>query len=81
MYMDDIKLYASNKKQLEALIKTTDRITRDINMEFGFDKCKSISINRGKRLMEIFELDGGGIIAAMKEEDIYISTWVLNKIK
>lgn len=71
MYMDDIKLYASNKKQLEALIKTTDRITRDINMEFGFDKCKSISINRGKRVMENFELDGGGIIAAMKEEDIY----------
>ena len=39
MYMDDIKLLANNKKELETLILTVRIYSQDIGMEFGFEKC------------------------------------------
>lgn len=46
--MDDIKLYTSTKNQMNSLIKITETISTDIQMEFGLDKCKTNSIERGK---------------------------------
>ena len=39
MYMDDIKLFAKNEKELETLIHTVRIYSRDIGMEFGIEKC------------------------------------------
>lgn len=47
-YMDDIKLYASNKSQLTSLIETTAIFSNDIHMSFGIEKCSSVIVNKGK---------------------------------
>ena len=38
MYMDDIKLFAKNEKELETLIKAVRIYNDDIGMEFGMKK-------------------------------------------
>ena len=37
-YMDDLKLYAKNDKELEGLLSTVKQFSDDIGMEFGLDK-------------------------------------------
>ena len=37
--MDDIKLFAKNEKELEALIQTVRIYSQDIGIEFGIEKC------------------------------------------
>ena len=39
MYMDDIKLFATNGKGLETLIHAVRIYSQDIGMEFGIEKC------------------------------------------
>ena len=48
LYMDDLKLYAKNDKEIDALTNTVRIFSADINMEFGFKKCAKVTINRGK---------------------------------
>ena len=49
MYMDDIKLFPKNEKELETLIHSVRIYTQDIGMEFGIEKCALIVMKRGKR--------------------------------
>ena len=49
MYMDDIKLFAKNEKELETLIHTVRIYSRDIGMEFGIEKCAMLVMKSGKR--------------------------------
>ena len=39
MYMDDIKLFAKNEKELETLILRIRIYSQDTGMEFGIEKC------------------------------------------
>ncbi|XP_050679442.1 uncharacterized protein LOC126975555 [Leptidea sinapis] len=39
IYMDDIKLYGKTEMEMKKLIDTTAQFSKDINMEFGLDKC------------------------------------------
>ena len=48
MYMDDIKLFAKNEKELETLIHTVKIYSQDIKMEFGIEKCATLVMKRGK---------------------------------
>ncbi|XP_031333830.1 uncharacterized protein LOC116163840 [Photinus pyralis] len=48
LYIDDIKIYAATKSQLTQLVKIIEKFTKDINMEFGIEKCKAMHIERGK---------------------------------
>ena len=50
MYMDGIKLFAKNEKELQTLIQTIRIYSQDIGMEFGIEKCATLII-RGKRQM------------------------------
>ena len=52
LYMDDLKLYARNKKETDALISTTQIYSKDICMEFGIGKCVHIMLQRGKVVSE-----------------------------
>ena len=52
LYMDDLKLYARNKKETDALISTTKIYSKDICMEFGISKCAHITLQRGKVVSE-----------------------------
>ena len=51
MYMDDIKLFAKNEKELEALMHTVRIYSQDIGMEFGIEKCAMLVMKIGKRHM------------------------------
>ena len=68
LYLDDLKLYGRNRQEIESLVNTVRIFSDDICMEFGFDKCASMSIHRGKiyeqvhpSLGEIMPLDKGGV--------------------
>ena len=50
LYMDDLKLYGKNDKEINALVNTVRIFSEDINMEFGFDKCAKVAMNRGKQV-------------------------------
>ena len=49
MYMDDIKLFAKNEKELEILIHAVRIYSQDIGMEFGIEKCAMLVRKSGKR--------------------------------
>ena len=51
MYMDDIKLFAKNKKELETLIHAVRIYSQDIRMEFGIEKCAMLVMKSGKQHM------------------------------
>ncbi|XP_030747689.1 uncharacterized protein LOC115876144 [Sitophilus oryzae] len=46
LYVDDLKLYAESKQQLESLLTVT-QFSDDIKMNFGLDKCATIEIKKG----------------------------------
>ncbi|KAJ0183997.1 hypothetical protein K1T71_000420 [Dendrolimus kikuchii] len=48
LYMDDLKLFASNEPDLIELLKTIERFSKSINMEFGIEKCAVMHVRRGK---------------------------------
>ena len=39
MYMDDVKIFAKNKTELENLVHTVRMFSQDIRMELGIEKC------------------------------------------
>ena len=51
MYMDGIKLFAKNEKELEALTHVVRIYSQDIGMEFGIEKCAMLDRKCGKRHM------------------------------
>ena len=57
MYIDDIKLFAKSKKELETLIHTVRIYSLDKGMEFGIEKCAMPVMKRSKSyLMDGMEL-------------------------
>lgn len=72
-YMDDLKLYARNRKYLHDLLSCVTRFSSDIQMKFGLDKCKISCIENGKWTEHTgFEAGRGqGMIAAMQEDERY----------
>ena len=72
MYMDDIKIYASNKTDLDHLLQTIHQFNTDIRMELGPDKCRILKIEKG----EVVETEGSALdkditIEAMKGDELY----------
>ena len=47
LYMDDLKLYASTEKQINSLVNTVQIFSKDIRMNFGFNKCAKVTIIKG----------------------------------
>ena len=48
MYMDDIRLFAKNEKELESLIDAVKIYCQDTGMEFGTEKCAMLIMKSGK---------------------------------
>ena len=46
--IDDLKLYASNKKSFESLIQTIRVFSHDIEIELGVEKCAVLTMKKGK---------------------------------
>ena len=51
MYMDGIKLFAINEKELETLIHAVRIYIQDMGMEFGIEKCAMLVMKSSKRHM------------------------------
>lgn len=69
--MDDIKLYAQSDKEMKQLLKTTTIFSRDIDMQFGLDKCKTLHIIRGKVRPGDYTVGDTDTITAMEPTDLY----------
>ena len=48
LFMDDLKLYSGNEKELDSLVQTIRVFSKDIGMEFGIEKCTMLVIEKGK---------------------------------
>ena len=48
LFMDDLKLYGKNMKQLDTLINTVRIFSNDIGMKFGLQKCGVLIMKKGK---------------------------------
>jgi hypothetical protein len=46
--MDDLNLLGRNEVDLENGIKTVKAISKDINMNFGLEKCAKIRLKQGR---------------------------------
>ena len=51
LYMDDLKLYGKSKNELESLVQTVRIFTGNIKMRFGIQKCATIVMKRGRKMM------------------------------
>lgn len=71
MYMDDIKLYAADQSGLFQLADTTQQFSQDICMQFGVDKCKILSVVKGKIQNNSYILGSGKPIEPMDEQSTY----------
>ena len=47
-YIDDLKVFAADAKQMERCRTVIKEFSDDINMSFGLDKCAVIHLTRGK---------------------------------
>ena len=72
MYIDDIKLFAKNEKELETLIHAVKTYSQDIGMEFGIEKCAMLVMKSGKRHMtDGMELPIQDKIRPLEENETY----------
>ena len=84
MYMNDIKLFAKNEKELEILIHAVRIYSQDIGMEFGIEKCAMLVMKSGKRHMTNgMELPNHDRIRTLeeKETDKYLGILEADTIK
>ena len=84
MYMDDIKRFAKDKKELETLIHTVKIYSRDIGIEFGIEKCAMLVMKSGKRhLNDGIELPNKDKIKSLAENETYkyLGLWEADTIK
>ena len=72
MYMDDIKPFAKNEKELETLIHAVRIYSQDIRMEFGIEKCAMLVKKSGKRHMtDGMKLPNHDKVRTLRENETY----------
>ena len=72
MYMDDIKLFGKNEKELEILIHAVRIYSQDIGIEFSIEKCPMHVIKSGKwHITDGMELPNQDIIRMLGENETY----------
>ena len=72
MYMDDIKLFAKNLKEMETLINTIRIYRQDIGMEFGIEKCALLVMKSSKQHQtDGIELSNQDRIGTLAENETY----------
>ena len=72
MYMDDIKLFTKNEKELETRIHAVRIYSQDIGMEFDREKCAMLVMKSGKQYMtDGIEQPNHDRIRTLEENDTY----------
>ena len=70
MYMDDIKLFAKNEKEMESLIHAVRIYRQDIGMEFSIEKCVILVMKCGKwHITDGMELSNQDKIRTLAENE------------
>ena len=70
MYMDDIKLFVKNEKELETLKQAAKIQSQDIEMEFGKEKCTMLIMKSRKwQMMKGIEVPNQEKIRMVKEKE------------
>ena len=44
LFMDDLKLFAKNEKEIDSLVQTVRIFSDDIGMKFGLEKCAAMTM-------------------------------------
>ena len=70
MYIDDIKLFAKNEKELETIMQAMRIYIQHIRMEFGIEKCAML-ILRWRQMTEGKELPNQEKIGRREEKETY----------
>ena len=47
LFMDDLKLFAKNEKEIDSLVQTVRIFSDDIGMKFGLEKCAAMTMKTG----------------------------------
>ena len=83
IYMDDLKLYGKNKRELESLVQTVRIFTQDIKMRFGIQKCATIVLKKGKKEEDDgIKLPDGETMRDLGQEDYkYLGVLEASQIK
>ena len=69
LFMDDLKLYGKGKRELDCLVQTVRKVSEDIGMTFGMEKCAIVVMSRGKMIStEGIELPSGERMKDVKRE-------------
>ena len=72
LFMYGLKLFVANDNHLTSMIKMINKFRVNIGMSFGFDKCKKLTIQRGKIVqMEIIQLDNGEELKSLELNQHY----------
>ena len=72
LYMDDLKLYAKNEKELDSLMQTVRVFSKDIGMDFGIEKSSMLIMKRGKKAKsDEITLPDNIVIKSLKEGEGY----------
>ena len=70
--MDDLKLYGKSSNELESLLNTVRIFSTDISMEFGLEKCATLTIHKGKAThTEGLTLSNNNTIKRLSLEESY----------
>ena len=68
LFMDDLKIYGKNEREINALTSTVEIFSTDIGMEFGIKKCGTLILKRGKVVRsDGIELPSGEKIKEIEE--------------
>ena len=72
LYMDDLKLFGRNEKELDMLVNTVRVFSNDICMQFGVSKCGVLVMKRGKMSKcKGIEIPSGELIKEIDTEGGY----------
>ena len=68
LFMDHLKLYSSNEKELGSLLQTIRIFSKDIGMEFVIEKCAMLVTEKGKIVKSVgIELPDVKVIKSLQE--------------
>ena len=68
LFMDDLKLYAKNEKDLDSLVQTVRILSDGNGMEFGINKYAILVLKRGKiTKFDGISLPDGGVMKGLIE--------------
>ena len=82
LFMDDLKLYAKDIRQLDSLVQTVRIFSNDIGMEFGIQKCAMVELKRGKMIQSNgIDLPEGQKLKSLEEGEGYRYLGILESDK